>query len=84
MNPYEAQCGNKPDLSQLRMFGSGVLCKMPGKRTEKLELFFANSALHNYLIVGADTSNAFSEADLPKQEYYIDWTWHFTTGGQSI
>ena len=34
-------------------------------------LFNATAALNNHVIVGADASNAFAEADGPKQEYYI-------------
>ena len=34
-------------------------------------IFFALSAIHNHVITGADASNAFAEANGPKQEYYI-------------
>ena len=35
--PYEMEHGVKPNLSKLRVFGSRVLCKMPGKRSAKLD-----------------------------------------------
>ena len=34
-------------------------------------LFYANAALHNHIIAGADASNAFGEAPSPTQQYYI-------------
>ena len=37
MTPQEPHTGVKPDLSKLRVFGSRVLCKVPGKRTSKLD-----------------------------------------------
>ena len=37
MTPHEAHTGIKPDLSKLRVFGSRILCKVPGKRTSKLD-----------------------------------------------
>ena len=35
--PYEALTGNKPDLSGLRIFGSRIYARKPGKRTAKLD-----------------------------------------------
>ena len=36
MTPYERLTGTPPDLSKLRIFGSRVVCRKPGKRTPKL------------------------------------------------
>ena len=37
ITPYEALTGNQPDLSGLRIFGSRVYARKPGKRTAKLD-----------------------------------------------
>ena len=37
ITPYERLTGTTPDLSKLRIFGSRVVCRKPGRRNPKLE-----------------------------------------------
>jgi dUTP pyrophosphatase len=38
MTPYQAYTGNRPNISKLRVFGSPVICRSPGKRPAKLDI----------------------------------------------
>ena len=57
--PYEAFTGHKPDLSRMRIFGSRIRAKKPGRRPAKLD---SHSESGIFLGFGATPSNG----------YYID------------
>jgi dUTP pyrophosphatase len=40
--PYQACTGNRPDITKLRIFGSPVVCCLPGKRPAKLDTHAAS------------------------------------------
>jgi deoxyuridine 5'-triphosphate nucleotidohydrolase len=56
MTPFQAFTGRKPDLSRLRIFGSRVCSKRPGKRSAKLDLHTDNGV---FLAHGATDANAY-------------------------
>ena len=35
------------------------------------QIFWASAAIHNYIVIGADASNAFAEAPAPKAPLYV-------------
>jgi dUTP pyrophosphatase len=56
MTPYEAFTGHKPDLSRMRIFGSRIRAKKPGRRPAKLD---SHSDSGIFLGFGATPSNGY-------------------------
>ena len=48
MTPYEQLTGTPPDLSKLRVFGSRIVCRKPGKRSPKLSKHSYNGIFLRY------------------------------------
>jgi len=70
--PYEAYTGQKPDIKRVRVSGSPVVCRMPGRRHAKLDI---HSAMGIFLGYTATDSNIYCQDNGTKR---IKLTTHVT------
>ena len=71
--PFEAINGHKPDVSQLRVFGSKSLSKIPIDKRKTLQAQSSECILLGY----ANDAKAYKLIDIATKKFFIKWSVQF-------